>query len=104
MTISNLARCPICSREKFLCSDLTAPLKTHAEAKAAFHAFGIAIKHWAADHQVHFNSAIAVINGRKRCIRGDAHAIAVLLRLKNGDITEFINARRQAQQSLQVAQ
>ena len=81
------SRCPVCS-------DLSSPIKSRADAKAAFHWHGITLKHWAEDHQVHFNSVNEVIGGRKRCIRGDAHAIAVLLRLKNGDISEFINSRQ----------
>lgn len=96
--------CPICGRENFLCSDLSSPLKSCGEVKATFHSHGIAIKHWAEDHQVHFNSVNEVVAGRKRCIRGDAHAIAVLLRLKSGNINEFINARCSAQRTLQVAQ
>ena len=104
MTTPQITKCQICGRENFLCSDLASPLKTFAEAKAAFHWHGIAIKHWAEDHRVHFNSVNEVIGGRKRCIRGDAHAIAVLLRLKNGDINEFINSRTNAARSLEAAQ
>jgi gp16 family phage-associated protein len=97
-------RCLICGRENFLCSDLASPLKSHAEAKAAFHWHGIAIKQWAADHKVHFNSVNEVVGGRKRCIRGDAHAIAVLLRLKNGDINEFTNSRGKDPFASEIAQ
>ncbi|WP_252275199.1 hypothetical protein [Pseudomonas subflava] len=93
MKAANPSRCVVCARELFLCSDLASPLKTHAEAKAAFHSTGIALKSWAREHHVHSNSVNEVINGRKRCIRGHAHAIAVLLRLKDGDITEFLSAR-----------
>lgn len=96
--------CPICAREDFLCSDLASPLKSYAESKAAFHRHGITIKRWAEDHHVHFNSVNEVVGGRKRCIRGDAHAIAVLLRLKNGDIKEFINSRNQSLRDLEAAQ
>lgn len=85
-------RCQICGRSNFLCSDLSSPLKSKADAKATFHWHGFTIKQWAEEHQVHFNSVNEVLGGRKRCIRGDAHAIAVLLRLKNGDISEFINS------------
>ncbi|TIH10811.1 hypothetical protein [Pseudomonas leptonychotis] len=90
------SRCPVCGRDNFLCSDLSSPLKSGADAKATFHWHGITIKHWAVDHQVHFNSVNEVIGGRKRCIRGDAHAIAVLLRLKDGDISAFINSRQRS--------
>lgn len=89
-------RCLVCGRDNFLCSDLSSPLKSGADAKAMFHRHGITIKHWAEDHQVHFNSVNEVIGDRKRCIRGDAHAIAVLLRMKNGDISEFINSRKRS--------
>lgn len=96
MNCTHLSRCPICSRENFLCCDLTSPLKSSKAAKAEFHSFGITIKQWAVDHHVHFNSVNEVIGGRKKCLRGDAHAIAVLLRLKNGDISEFITSRKSA--------
>lgn len=90
--------CPICARRGFLCSDLTTGLKTCAEARAAFTAHGITIKQWAIDHGVHKNSVNEVVRGRKKCVRGDAHAIAVLLRLKDGDITEFLNLKNLGKQ------
>ncbi|GJN53072.1 hypothetical protein [Pseudomonas tohonis] len=93
MKATSPSRCMVCAREHFLCGDLTSPLRTLAQAKAAFHSSGISVTRWARDHRVHVNSVNEVIHGRKRCIRGDAHAIAVLLRLKNGDITEFLAAR-----------
>ncbi len=104
MTARALIRCPICSREDFLCSDMTSPIKSYAEVKAAFHRHGIAIKTWAKDHRVHSNSVNEVVGGRKRCIRGDAHAIAVLLRLKDGDINEFINSRAKTARADELAQ
>lgn len=97
MSAINAGICLICLRKNFLCSDLTSPLKSPKEAKAAFHLFGLTYKQWAEDHQVHRNSVNEVIGGRKKCVRGDAHAIAVLLRIKNGDINEFISTRKSSE-------
>lgn len=93
MKATPVCKCPVCGRENFLCSDLSSAIKTTDQVKTEFRSFGIAITHWAKDHGVHQNSVNEVINGRKRCVRGDAHAIAVLLRLKDGDIAEFLNAK-----------
>lgn len=91
MTNQSSPRCCICGRTNFLCSDLTSELKPHEVVRAEFRAHGISITRWAHDHRVHPNSVYEVIKGRKKCVRGDAHAAAVLLRLKDGDITEFLN-------------
>ncbi|WJR28892.1 hypothetical protein [Pseudomonas mosselii] len=93
MTTPAPSACPLCSRASFLCSDLGSPIKTSTEVRNAFHDFGITVRSWASDHGVHRNSVSEVIGGRKASVRGDAHAIAVLLRLKNGDITEFLDSR-----------
>lgn len=93
MTQPTPVACRLCSRAGFLCSDLSSPIRTRSDVRNAFHSFGIAVRRWASDHGVHPNSVSEVIGGRKASVRGDAHAIAVLLRLKNGDISEFLNAR-----------
>lgn len=63
-------------------------LRTLEEARAMFTRKGTTIRGWARDIGVHENTVYEVLAGRKQCLRGDAHKVAVLLGLKDGVIQQ----------------
>ena len=91
--------CSICQQSAFLCSDLTTRLMTASEVRQAFKDYGITISEWAERHGVHKASVFQVLYKKQRGHRGNSHAIAVLLRLKNGDLTEWLRVRNSEQRS-----
>ena len=62
-------------------------LLTHLEARAALDYQVISISQCARDHQVHHSLVREVLAGRKKCLRGMSHNIAVLLGMKHGVVT-----------------
>ena len=48
---------------------------------------GISAKDWAEKHEFNPSTVYAVLNGQKKCLRGEAHRAAVLLGIKVGEIT-----------------
>jgi gp16 family phage-associated protein len=60
--------------------------RTATEARAELQAKGISITQWALAHQFSPNLVFEVLGGRKKCVRGQAHEIAVKLGLKVGEI------------------
>lgn len=96
--------CSICGQSNFLCSDRHSQLRSVSEVRQAFKDHGLTITHWAERHGVHKASVYQVLYKKHRSYHGNAHAIAVLLRLKNGDINEFINSRSQSLRDLEAAQ
>lgn len=89
----DLQACSICQQSNFLCSDLNSRLKTASEVRQAFKEYGLTVSDWAERHGVHKGSVFQVLYKKQHGYRGNAHAIAVLLRLKDGDISEFLNSR-----------
>lgn len=69
-------------------------LKTPAEARAEFAHKGLSIAAWARAHGVGRSLVYEVLAGRKKCIRGDAHKVAVLLGMKRGEIVEQLAPQR----------
>lgn len=61
-------------------------LKTPSEAREEFRRTGKTISSWARDHGVHKGTVYQVLGGYKKCERGDAHKVAVLLGIKDGVI------------------
>ncbi|AOJ71027.1 MULTISPECIES: DNA-binding protein [Burkholderia] len=61
-------------------------LRTAAEARAELQSKGVSITQWAIANQFSPNLVFEVLGGRKKCIRGQAHDIAVKLGLKAGEI------------------
>lgn len=61
-------------------------LKTPDEARAALQAKGISITQWAVANKFSPNLVFEVLGGRKKCVRGQAHEIAIKLGLKSGEI------------------
>jgi gp16 family phage-associated protein len=49
---------------------------------------GITAKDWAAQHELNPSTVYAVLNGQKKCLRGQAHRAAVLLGIKNGVVEQ----------------
>ena len=62
-------------------------LRTAAEARAWLDYQGISISQWARENQVHHSLVREILAGRKKCLRGMSHNIAVLLGMKHGVIT-----------------
>ncbi len=62
-------------------------VKSPSEVKAEFNRKGISISGWAREHG--FNRALVhvVLNGGRACRIGKSHKIAVLLKLKDGEIS-----------------
>lgn len=55
-----------------------------AEAKAKLDYQGISIAQWSREHGYHYSLVSEILAGRKRCLRGTSHNIAVALGMKNG--------------------
>ncbi len=60
------------------------PLKTGPEVRDEFARRGLSISEWARRHGFSAQLVYQVLAGRKRCLRGQSHQIAVRLRLKAG--------------------
>ncbi|MCO7536502.1 DNA-binding protein [Pseudomonas asiatica] len=56
------------------------------EARARIARQGISAKEWAEQHGLSPSTVYAVLNGQKKCLRGESHRAAVLLGIKNGEI------------------
>ena len=57
------------------------------EAREQLGRLGITTKEWAEQHRFNPSTVYAVLNGQKKCLRGEAHRAAVLLGIKEGAIT-----------------
>ena len=65
-------------------------LKTRSQVRAEFASKGLSISAWAKDNGFSSNMVIAILadnesNPRLKCLRGDAHNIAVKLGIKAGE-------------------
>ncbi|WP_432719873.1 DNA-binding protein [Jeongeupia wiesaeckerbachi] len=61
-------------------------LRTPDEARAALEAQGISITQWAIANKYSPNLVFEVLGGRKKCVRGQSHEIAIKLGIKEGEI------------------
>jgi gp16 family phage-associated protein len=61
-------------------------LRTADEAKAELRAKGVSITQWAIANRFSPNLVFEVLGGRKKCVRGQTHEIAMKLGLKAGEI------------------
>jgi gp16 family phage-associated protein len=57
------------------------------KARARLASQGVSAKDWAEQHDLSPSTVYAVLNGQKKCLRGEAHRAAVLLGIKEGVIT-----------------
>mgnify|MGYP001327323398 CR=1 FL=1 len=60
--------------------------RTPAEARAELQRQGVSITQWAIANKFSPNLVFEVLGGRKKCIRGQAHDIAIRLGIKAGEI------------------
>lgn len=67
---------------------MTRRLRTPEEVKADFARKGISLSAWARQNGIHPKQVHDVLSGRTRGKYGDAHKIAVLLGIKDGEIIE----------------
>jgi len=63
-------------------------LRTHEEARAWLGYLGISVSQWARDNQMNQSLVYEILAGRKKCLRGMSHNIAVLLGMKAGVMTD----------------
>ncbi len=49
---------------------------------------GLSAKEWAEQNNLSSSTVYAVLNGQKKCLRGEAHRAAVLLGIKEGVVAE----------------
>lgn len=61
-------------------------LRTADDVRAELKRKGVSISSWAIANGFSTNLVFEVLSGRKKCLRGQAHNIAVKLGLKEGDI------------------
>ena len=61
-------------------------LRTASEARAELQSKGVSITQWALANKFSPNMVFEVLGGRKKCVRGQAHQIAIKLGLKDGEI------------------
>lgn len=61
-------------------------LRTHKQARDEFDRKGKSIAEWARENGFSRSLVYEVLAGRKKCKRGQSHKVAVLLRLKAGEI------------------
>lgn len=61
-------------------------LRTPDEARAELQSKGVSITQWAIANKFSPNLVFEVLGGRKKCVRGQAHDIAVKLGIKAGEI------------------
>lgn len=64
------------------------PLKTAEEVRVDFDRRGVNVTQWARDRGLTRQAVFAVLNGKTKGRRGDAHKAAVLLGIKDGVIDE----------------
>jgi gp16 family phage-associated protein len=58
------------------------PLRSPQQVLHWFHANGVAVSHWAEAHGFSPALARAIVSGKRKCLRGQSHQIAVALRIK----------------------
>lgn len=61
-------------------------LRTAAEVRTELQAKGISITQWAVANGFSPTLVFEVLGGRKKCLRGQAHEIAIKLGMKEGEI------------------
>jgi len=59
--------------------------KTPEAVRAEFYRKGVTFSEWSKRHGFKYENVIAVMNGRTKCRRGQAHQIAIALGLKQGE-------------------
>lgn len=60
-----------------------------AAARARLFATGMSISDWAQRHGFAPKLVYSILEGRRRCARGQSHRIAILLDLKDGELDDI---------------
>lgn len=71
-------------------------IRTPDDVRAEFKRKGVSISAWALANGFSTNLVFEVLSGRKKCVRGQAHKVAVLLGLKDGEIADVRDIGRLA--------
>lgn len=61
-------------------------IRTPEQARADLLSKGISISQWAASNRFSVPLVFEVINGKRKCVRGQSHNIAVALGIKEGEV------------------
>jgi gp16 family phage-associated protein len=69
-------------------ADTYAPEQACKAARKRLEQQGITVRAFAAQHEIHESTVYAVLNGQKKCLRGEAHRAAVLLGIKEGTVAQ----------------
>lgn len=56
------------------------------KARALISKQGLSAKEWAEENSLSPSTVYAVLNGQKKCLRGESHRAAVLLGIKEGTV------------------
>jgi len=70
------------------CLSKAKKVKTLKEVRDEFHRSGKSVMTWAKEHGFTVNLVYEVLNGKRKCFRGQSHRIAVRLGVKDGVIEE----------------
>ena len=62
------------------------PIRTGDELRAEFERLGVSVADWARSNGFSSGLVYQILAGKKRCLRGQSHQIAVRLGLKHGGI------------------
>jgi gp16 family phage-associated protein len=68
--------------------------RTAADARSEFHQQGLTIAQWAKQHGFSAGIVYSVLSGRRKCLRGVSHNVAVALGLKGGKATTKVSVGR----------
>lgn len=69
-------------------ADTYAPEQACQAARQRLERQGVSVRAFAEQHGIHESTVYAVLNGQKKCLRGEAHRAAVLLGIKDGSIAQ----------------
>lgn len=89
---------------------MTAKLQDPARARAIFEASGWSVAEWARLQGFSTGLVYQVLEGRRKCMRGQSHRIAVALGLKPGEmmdlsqLTEQLKAGGTSQASMDIGE
>lgn len=70
------------------------PLRSHEECRSLIEGTGISIAEWARENRFSAGLVYQVLEGKRRCLRGQSHRIAVALGLKVGQLTDVKSLNR----------
>lgn len=66
----------------------TQPIRSPQECRSLIEGTGISIAEWARENRFSCALVYQVLEGKRRCLRGQSHKIAVALGLKTGQLTD----------------